>query len=150
MENFLPFSSNSKLLSAALSVWKSLKFVVWERVKVVLNPNTTNQQFNHTCHTSRIVRDSPGYMPYVPDCPGQSWIHAIRPGLSGTVLDFDTLSRRPGNCEIVPEILKNKVNRFLRPIEREGFVINSCLNDKCYICCRVPIISGIPVVIDRH
>ena len=31
-------------------------------------------------------------------------IHAIRPGLSGTVPDFDTLSRRPGNYEIVPEI----------------------------------------------
>ena len=33
-------------------------------------------------------------------------IHAIRPGLSGTVPDFDTLSRRPGNYEIVPEIPK--------------------------------------------
>ena len=31
-------------------------------------------------------------------------IHAIRPGLYGTVPDFDTLSRRPGNYEIVPEI----------------------------------------------
>ena len=31
-------------------------------------------------------------------------IHAIRPGLSGTVPDFDTLSWRPGNYEIVPEI----------------------------------------------
>ena len=31
-------------------------------------------------------------------------IHAIRPGLSGTVPDFDTLSQRPGNYEIVPEI----------------------------------------------
>ena len=31
-------------------------------------------------------------------------IHAIRPGLSGTVPDFDTLSRCPGNYEIVPEI----------------------------------------------
>ena len=31
-------------------------------------------------------------------------IHAIRPGLSGTVLDFDTLSWRPRNYEIVPEI----------------------------------------------
>ena len=31
-------------------------------------------------------------------------IHAIRPGLSGTVPDFDTLSRRHGNYEIVPEI----------------------------------------------
>ena len=31
-------------------------------------------------------------------------IHAIRPGLSGTIPDFDTLSQRPGNYEIVPEI----------------------------------------------
>ena len=31
-------------------------------------------------------------------------IHAIRPGLSGTVMDFDTLSRRSGYYEIVPEI----------------------------------------------
>ena len=42
---------------------------------------------------------------------------------------------------------------FLRPIEHEGFVINSegfVINDNCCMCCRVPIISGIPVVIDRH
>ena len=56
-------------------------------------------------------------------------IHAIRPGLSGTVPDFDTLSRRPGNYEIVPEIKKIKSMDFLRPIEREWFVINSYLND---------------------
>ena len=31
-------------------------------------------------------------------------IHAIRPGLSGTVPDFDTLSQHPGNYKIVPEI----------------------------------------------
>ena len=31
-------------------------------------------------------------------------IHAISPGLSGTVPDFDTLSWHPGNYEIVPEI----------------------------------------------
>ena len=37
-------------------------------------------------------------------CPWQLKIHAIRPGLSGTVPDFDTLSRHPGNYEIVPEI----------------------------------------------
>ena len=71
------------------------------------------------------------YMPCVPDCPGQSRI----------------LILCPGNC---PGNLKNKVNGFLRPIEREGFVINSCLNDKCCICCRVPMINGMPVVIDRH
>ena len=66
------------------------------------------------------------------------------------VPDFDTLSWRPGNYEIVPEIKKIKSTDFLRPIECEGFVINSCLNDKCYICCHMPIISGIPVGIDRH
>ena len=33
---------NSRLQT--ISVWKSLKFVVWKRVKVALNPNTTNQQ----------------------------------------------------------------------------------------------------------
>ena len=74
-------------------------------------------------------------MPYVPDWPGQSQI-------------FDTLSWRPGKYEIVPEILKS--TDFLRPIEGEEFVINSCLDDRCCIYCRVPIISGIPVVIDRH
>ena len=31
-ENFLPFSSNLKLSSASSSIWKRLKFVVWERV----------------------------------------------------------------------------------------------------------------------
>ena len=79
-------------------------------------------------------------------------IHAIRPGLSGTVPDFDILSRRTGNHEIVPEIKKIKSTDFLRPIEHEEFVINSCLNDKCFICCCVLIIrsSGIPVVNDRH
>ena len=70
------------------------------------------------------------YMPYVLDCAGQSRILILCPG--------------------IPEIPKIKSTDFLRPIEREGFVINSCLNDKCCICCRVPIISGIPVVIDRH
>ena len=43
-------------------------------------------------------------------------IHAIRLGLSGTVPDFDTLSWHPGNYEIVPEIKKNKVNRFFKTI----------------------------------
>ena len=77
-------------------------------------------------------------------------IHAIHPELSGTVPDFDTLFRCPGNYEIVPEIYKIKSTDFLRPTEREGFVIDSCLDDKCCICCHVPIISGIPVVIDLH
>ena len=84
------------------------------------------------------------------EIPKTNNIHAIRPGLFGTVPDFDTLSRRPGNYEIVPEIPKIKSTDFLRLIERDGFVINSCLNDKCCICCRVPIISSIPVVIDRY
>ena len=35
-------------------------------------------------------------------------IHAIRPGLSGTVPDFDTLSRRPGNPEIMKLFRKFK------------------------------------------
>ena len=73
-------------------------------------------------------------MPYVPDCPGQSQI----------------LILCPGNYKIVPEIYKIKSTDFLRPVEREGFVINSCRSGKCCICCNVPIISGIPVVIDRH
>ena len=54
------------------------------------------------------------------------YIHAIRPGLSRTVPNFDALSRRPGNYEIVPEIQKIKSTDFLRLIEHEGFVINSC------------------------
>ena len=73
-------------------------------------------------------------MPYVPDCPGQSRI----------------LILCPDKYEIVLEIYKIKSTDFFRPTECEGFVINSCLNDKCCICCRVPIISGIQVVIDRH
>ena len=43
-------------------------------------------------------------------------IHAIRPGLSGTVPDFGTVSRRPENYEIVPEIQRIKSTDFLRPI----------------------------------
>ena len=72
---------------------------------------------------SRIVRDSPRFRYFV------------------------LASRKLCNC---PGNLKNKVNGFLTPIEREGSVIISCLNDKCGICYRVPIISGIQVVIDRH
>ena len=36
LENFLPFSSNSKCRLLTLSFWKRLKFVVWERVNLVL------------------------------------------------------------------------------------------------------------------
>ena len=56
-------------------------------------------------------------MPYIPGCPGQSLILIFCPG--------------------IPEIMKlswkfKKIESmdFLRLIEREGFVINSCLNDK--------------------
>ena len=73
-------------------------------------------------------------MPYVPDCPRQSRI----------------LILCPGNYKIVRESEKIKSTDFLRPVERERFDVNSCLNGKCCICCRVLIISGIPVVIDRH
>ena len=69
------------------------------------------------------------YMPYVPDCLGQSQI----------------LILCPRNYEIVPKISKIKATDFLRQIECVGFVIHSCLNDKCCICYCVPIISGIPV-----
>ena len=75
-------------------------------------------------------------MPYVPDCPGQSRILILCPG----VLEIMKLSRKFKKIESMD---------FLRPMEREGFVIHSCLNDNC-ICCCVPIISGIPVVIDHH
>ena len=68
-------------------------------------------------------------------------IHAIRPGLSGTVPDFNILSWHPRKYEIVLAISKIKSTNFLRPIEGEGFVINSCLNGKCCIYCRVPIIG---------
>ena len=37
LENFLPFSSNLKLSSANSFSWKSVKFVVWERVKNLHN-----------------------------------------------------------------------------------------------------------------
>ena len=56
------------------------------------------------------------------------------PGLSGTVLDFGTFSLRPGKYEIVLEILKNKVDQFLRPIKGEGFValtISVAYTDAC-------------------
>ena len=53
-------------------------------------------------------------------------IHPIRPKLSGTVPDVDTLSWHPGKYEIVQKIEKSKVDRFLRPTEGEGFVINGC------------------------
>ena len=76
-------------------------------------------------------------MPYVPDCPGQSRISILCPG----VPEIMKLSRKFKKIESMD---------FLRPIENEGFVINSCLNDKCCICCSMPIISGIPVVIDCH
>ena len=36
LKNFLPFSSYLKLFLQTLSVWKSLKFLIWERVKNVL------------------------------------------------------------------------------------------------------------------
>ena len=46
LDNFLPFSSNLKLSSAkTLSVWKSLKSVVWERV----NPFPNKPWFLHVC-----------------------------------------------------------------------------------------------------
>ena len=35
LENFLPFSSNLKLSPANSLIWKSLKFVVWERAMPV-------------------------------------------------------------------------------------------------------------------
>ena len=39
VENILPFSSNIKCRLQTLSVWKSLKFVVWERVKQYKSPD---------------------------------------------------------------------------------------------------------------
>ena len=51
-------------------------------------------------------------------------IHAIYPGLSGTVLDFDSLSQYPRKFEIVPEIKEKDSTDFLRSIEGEGFVIH--------------------------
>ena len=77
------------------------------------------------------------YMPYVPDCLWQSQILVLCPGV-------------PEIMKLSWKFKKIKSTDFLRPIECEGFVINSCLNDKCCMCCHVPIISGIPVVIDRH
>ena len=53
------------------------------------------------------------------------------------IQNFDTLSWRPGKYEIVPEILKNKVDRFFsRPNEGEGFVIKSCLYSMLHILLR--------------
>ena len=45
LENFLLFSLNLKL-SSANSVWKSLKFVIWERVNKVLSLNRLTEQIN--------------------------------------------------------------------------------------------------------
>ena len=45
LENFLPFSSNLKLLSANHSVWKSLKLVIWEWAKLFLYVAPKNPWF---------------------------------------------------------------------------------------------------------
>ena len=37
-------------------------------------------------------------------------MHAMCPGFSGTIPDFDTLSQCPRKYEIVLEILRNKVD----------------------------------------
>ena len=47
-----------------LSIWKSLRFVVWERIKVALTPNTTNQAppplHTHThTHTQSCTKNKP-------------------------------------------------------------------------------------------
>ena len=84
---------------------------------------------------------SKAYMPHVPDCPGQSRILILCP----RVLEIMKFSRKFKR--------KKESMDFLRPIECEGFVINSegfVINNKCCMCCHVPIISGIPVVTDRH
>ena len=76
----------------------------------------------HTCHTSRIVRDM------------QSRILILCP----SVMEIMKLSLNFKNM---------KSTDFIRSIECDGFIINSFY--ECCICCRVPIIGGIPVVIDR-
>ena len=42
LENFLSISSNLKLYKT-LSIWKSLQFVVWEKVKMVLDCTQINE-----------------------------------------------------------------------------------------------------------
>ena len=76
-------------------------------------------------------------MPYVPDCPEQSRILILCPG----VLVNIKLSRK----------FKKKIQLiFLRPIEGERLVKYSCIDDRYCIHCHVPIISGVPVVIDPY
>ena len=50
LENFLPFLSNLKLWSANLSLWKSLKFVVWERVMRLTLCLTTSDTLTQYCY----------------------------------------------------------------------------------------------------
>ena len=76
-------------------------------------------------------------MPYLPDCPGESWILILCPGV-------------PENMTLSRKFKKIKSTDFLRPIESEGFVIKSCLDNKYCIYCCVAITGSIPVVIDCH
>ena len=49
-ENFLPFSANLKCRLQTLSVWKRLKFVVWERVNesslIYFDANTFDERWS--------------------------------------------------------------------------------------------------------
>ena len=47
--NTVPFSSNKKLLSAKLLVWKSLNFFVWEEVHSFPNHKNEPVQFQTIC-----------------------------------------------------------------------------------------------------
>ena len=48
-ENFVPFPSNSKCRLQKISVWKSLKFVVWERAKLRYKFPVDSKTQNNCC-----------------------------------------------------------------------------------------------------
>ena len=103
--------------------------IVWERVKDKSHNCRQVQWKCYQCvkHAGGIVQDRfdnnngkkekmliTCILPFSPDFSSTSGIHAICPGLSGTVPDFDILFRRHEKYEIVPEILKNKVDQFFK------------------------------------
>ena len=58
LENFLPFCETQNCRLQTLSVWKSLKFVVWERVKPESRIKSREQcfQLQLVCHLSNVSR----------------------------------------------------------------------------------------------
>ena len=56
----------------------------------------------------------------------------------------------PENMKLPQKFLKKKSTNFLRSNKVEGLAVNDYHTSKCCIYSHVPIISGIPVVINHH